>query len=144
MDADPTPPSAEFVDVGPPLSPAEAGMLEFELEKRGIVTRLRFCERGKEGDRQAVQVAPADLSAALAAREEVLPPEATPAEAPPASRSHKARNAAIAGVLGLVAAGRVARIVAVPKGGSTALLMLGVAVTVAAAAFGLTRDPPGT
>lgn len=114
-------------------------MLEFELEKRGVATRLRFCDRGEEGDRQAVQVAPADLPLALAVREEVLPPVAAP-EAPPASRSHRFRNAAIAGLLGLVAAGRVARIVAIPKGGSTALLMLGVAVTVGAAAFGLTRE----
>ncbi|MCK6459503.1 MAG: hypothetical protein L6Q95_06370 [Planctomycetes bacterium] len=139
MDAGPTPPSAEFVDVGPPLSPAEAGMLEFELEKRGVVTRLRFCERAEEGDRQAVQVATPDLAAALVVRGEVLPPEAAP-EAPPASRSHRFRNAAIAGLLGLVAAGRVARIVAIPKGGSTALVMLGVAAAVAAAAFGLTRE----
>jgi hypothetical protein len=131
--------TAEFADVGPPLSPAEAGMLEFELEKRGVVTHLRFCERGPEGARQAVQVGTSDLAAALAVREEILTPAAAP-EAPPASRSHRVRNAAIAGVLGLVASARVARIVAIPKGGSTALVMVGVAVALAAAAFGLTRE----
>jgi hypothetical protein len=128
-----------FADVGPPLSPAEAGKLEFELEKRGVATRLRICERGADGARQAVQVAEADLATALALREELLPPAPAP-EAPPASRSHRVRNAVIAGILGLVASARVARIVAIPKGGSTALVMLGVAVALAAAAFGLTRE----
>jgi hypothetical protein len=128
-----------FADVGPPLSPAEAGMLEFELEKRGVATRLRVSERGADGARQAVQVPEADLAAALAVREEVLPAKAAP-EAPPAPRSRRVRNALIAGVLGLVASARVARIVAIPKGGSTALVMVGVAVSVAAAAFGLTRE----
>jgi hypothetical protein len=114
-------------------------MLELELEKRGVATRLRICERGADGARQAVQVAEADLATALALREEVLPTRAAP-EAPPASRSHRVRNAVIAGILGLVASARVARIVAIPKGGSTALVMLGVAVALAAAAFGLTRE----
>jgi hypothetical protein len=131
--------AAEFVDVGPPLSPAEAGLLEFELERRGVGTRLRICERGAEGDRQAVQVAPADLAAATAVRDELLPP--VPAPEPPLARgSARIRNAVIAGVLAFVASARVARIVATPRGGATALVMVAAAVAAAAAAFGLTRQ----
>lgn len=135
-------PSAEFVDIGQPLSPAEAGMLEYELEKRGVATRLRICPRGPDGDRQAVQVAPADLASAAALRAEILPTRPAP-EAPPASRSNRIRNALIAGALGLVASLRLVRMVQVPKGAMTALVVLGFAGSVAAAAFGLTKEPPG-
>jgi len=132
---------AEFVDVGPPLSPAEAGTLEYELEKRGIALRLRECGRGSDGDRQAVQVAPADLAAAMAVRDGLFP--AAPDPGPEkASRSKRWRNAAIAGVLGLVASARVVRLVRVPKGSTTAFLILGIAAAFFAVAFGLTKEPP--
>jgi hypothetical protein len=132
----------EFVDVGTPLSPAEAGTLEYELEKRGIAIRLRVCERGPLGDRQAVQVAPADLAAATALREELFPAGKAP-EPPQAPRSKRLRNGIIAGVLGMVASMRVVRIVKVPKGPMTLLVVVGIALALFAAAFGVTRDPPG-
>ncbi|HEX5137328.1 MAG TPA: hypothetical protein VFY93_10165 [Planctomycetota bacterium] len=135
-------PSAEFVDVGQPLSPAEAGMLEYELEQRGVATRLRICPRGPDGDRQVVQVATADLSVAAAARAEILPARPAP-EAPPASRSHRLRNALIAGAIGLIASLRIVRMVHVPKGAMTAFVVLGFAGSVAAAAFSLTKEHPG-
>jgi len=109
-------PSAEFVDVGQPLSPAQAGVLEYELEQRGVATRLRICPRGPDGDRQA---------------------------APP-SRSARLRNALIAGGIGLLASLKLVRMVHVPKGAMTALVVLGFAGSVAAAAFSLTKEPPRT
>ena len=71
----------QFVDVGAPLSPAEAGMLEYELERKGIAVRLRLCARDGDGDHQAVQVAAGDLAVAMAAREELFP--VAPAPEPP-------------------------------------------------------------
>lgn len=131
----------EFVDAGPPLSPAEAGLFEFELERRGVATHLHFCERGVEGDRQAVQVRASDLKAALALRREILPERAAPgAPSHTPRRRGRIRNAVIAGALGLVGSMRVARIFPLPKGPATALVVLGAAVALAAAAFGLTRE----
>jgi hypothetical protein len=129
-----------FVDVGPPLSPADADALEYELGQRGIVSRLRLCDRGADGDRQAVQVARADVERALVVRDGLFP--AAP-EAPPASRSNRLRNGIVAGVLGLVASMRVVRLVRVPKGGATAVVILGIAAALFAAAFGMTKEPPG-
>lgn len=129
-----------FLDVGTPLSPAEAGALEFELKKRGIALRLRICERDGNGDRQAVQVAPADLAFAIAVRHGLFP--AAPAPEPPqASRSHRLRNAVIAAVLGLVASARVVRLVRIPKGPTKAFLVLGIAAVFFAVAFGLSKGP---
>lgn len=130
-----------FVDVGPPLSPAEAGTLEYALEKRGVALRLRICARDGDGDRQAVQVAPADLAAAMAVRDEFFP-AAPAAETREPSRSKRWRNATIAGVLGLVASARVVRLVRVPKGSTTAFVILGIAAAFFAVAFGLTKGPP--
>jgi len=130
----------DFVDVGAPLSPAEAGMLEFELERRGIALNLRICARDGNGDRQAVQVKPADLAAATAVREECLP--AAPAPEPPqTSRSHRLRNGLIAAVLGLVGSARVVRLVRVPRGPLTAMIVLGSALVLFAIIAGVTpRD----
>jgi hypothetical protein len=130
-------PGDGFADVGSPLSPAKASMLEFELERRGIVFRLRFLERDRDGDRQAVQVAPADLEAALAVRREILPEVAV---APVTSRPHRMRNAAIAGVLGLVGSLRVVRLVRLPRGPLTAMIVLGAAAVLFAVVFGVGRD----
>jgi len=140
MDADPP---AGFVDVGAPLSPAQASLLETELEGRGVAIRLRICGRDAEGrDRQAVQVASADLEGALAMRRTLFPPPQAP-EAPPPPRSHRLRNGVIAAVIGLVASLRVVRLVRVPKGSPTVLVVLGVAASLFAAGFGFTRRPPG-
>jgi hypothetical protein len=132
---------AEFVDVGAPLSPAEAGMLEYELEKRGIAIRLRICQRGADGDRQAVQVAPTDFAAATAVRAELFPAGKAP-EPPKIARSKRLRNGIIAGVLGLVASVRVVRLVRIPRGPATAIVVLAIAIALFAAAFGLTQEPP--
>lgn len=134
-------PDVEFVDVGLPLSPAEAGMLEYELEQRGIAIRLRMCDRGPDGDRQAVQVAPADLPASLAVRDTLFPPVAPVPPAPP--RSHRLRNGLIAAVVGLIGSLRLVRIVRVPRGSMTALVVLGVAAAFFATAFSITKEPPG-
>ncbi|MFI5402015.1 MAG: hypothetical protein ACHQ1G_03690 [Planctomycetota bacterium] len=130
----------DFVDVGAPLSPAEAGMLEFELERRGIALKLRICERDGNGDRQAVQVAPFDLAAATAVREELI--RAAPAPEPPqSSRSHRWRNGLIAAVLGLVGSARVVRLVRVPRGPLGAMIVLGSALVLFAIVAGVTpRD----
>lgn len=130
-----------FADVGPPLSPADADTLEYELGRRGIVSHLRLCGRGADGDRQAVQVAPSDLERARGVRDGLFP--AAP-EAPPVSRSHRLRNGIVAGVLGLVASMRVVRLVRVPKGGATAVVILGIAAALFAAAFGLTKESSDT
>jgi hypothetical protein len=132
---------ADFVDVGLPLSPSEAGMLEFELERRGIALRLRICDRETGGDRQVVQVAPADLSRALAIRGHLFP--SAPPEAPPAPRAHRLRNGLIAGALGLVASLRLVRFVPVPRGAATTLVVFGFAGTLFAAAYGLSKDRGG-
>jgi len=136
-------PADGFVDVGLPLSPAQASLLETELERRGVAIRLRICGRDAEGrDRQAVQVSAADLEAAMAARLALFPPPPVP-ETPPRPRSNRLRNAVIAGVIGLVASLRVVRLVRVPKGSPTVLVVLGVAASLFAAGFTLTKDPPG-
>jgi len=129
----------QFVDVGAPLSPAEAGMLEYELERRGIAVQVRLCARDADGDHQAVQVAPGDIAAAMAVREELF--AAAPAPEPPqASRSHRWRNGLIAAVLGLVGSARVVRLVRVPKGPVAALVVVGVAVALFAVVSGISRD----
>jgi len=134
--------AAEFVDVGLPLSPAQAGLLEYELEQRGVATRLRICPRGPDGDIQAVQVATADLAAATQVRAEILPARPAAPEAPPASHSARIRNALIAGGIGLLASLKLVRMVHVPKGAMTALVVLGFAASIAAATFSLTKEPP--
>ena len=136
-------PDAKFVDVGPPLSPSQAGLLESVLEQRGIALRLRICDRGADGrDRQAVQVADADLAAALEARSALFPAPAAP-PTPPKKRSNRLRAAALAGFLGLFLSLRIVRYVPVPKGSLTALVVFAVGATCFAAAFGFTKDPPG-
>ena len=100
---------ADFIDVGSPLSPAEAGLLEHELEKRGLATRLRFCDRDEAGDHQAVQVTAADLPSAMAIRAELFPAAAAPPPPLP-SRSHRLRNGLIAAIT-LAEVPRVVRLV---------------------------------
>jgi len=133
-------PGDEFVDVGQPLSPADAGLLEYELERRGIGMHLRICERGPDGDRQVVEVAAADLQAAIAVRDALFPPKPPPLPPPP--RSRRLRNGAIAAVVGFVGSLRLVRLVRVPRGSMTALVVVGVAAALFTLAFGITKDPP--
>ncbi len=129
----------QFVDVGTPLSPADAGALEYELERRGIAVRLRLCARDAEGDHQVVQVASEDLPAAMAARAELVGAPAAP-DPPRASRSRRWRNGLIAAVLGLVGSARVVRLVRVPRGPVTALIVVAVALALFVAVSGFQRD----
>jgi hypothetical protein len=136
-------PADDFVDVGPPLSPADAGFLEFELGRRGLAARVRLCRREDSRDRQAVQVAAKDLAAALAARGELLPPAPPPPPSRPRSgRAARLGAATFAAVLGTVAALRVLRLTRIPRGPVTAAVVAGVIVVAFVAAFALGREPP--
>jgi hypothetical protein len=137
-------PGDEFVDVGPPLSPAEAGFLELELGRRGLAARTRFCPRADGRDWQAVQVAAKDLDAAMAARQELLPP----APPPPPRRARPGRagrigTAALAAMLGMVAALRVLRLTRIPRGPVTAAMVAIVVVAAFGVAYAIRGDPPG-
>jgi hypothetical protein len=147
-DAAPAERPAGFVPVGGPLSPAEAGFLEFELGQDGIDSFTHVVQ-GDPGDgaRQQVEVAPADLAAALEVRERILADAS--AEPPPgSSRNPRSRNALFAAILGFVAALRVGRIihpgplVAVAAVLLSVTLYLGVSRSGAATTSGDDPEPP--
>jgi hypothetical protein len=147
-DAAPAERPAGFVPVGDPLSPAEAGFLEFELRERDIesFTHVVKDEAGADA-RQQVEVAPADLETALALRERMLAEApAEPVSAP--SRNPRRRSAVFAAILGFVAVLRVGRmvhpgpLVAVAAVLLSATVYLGVSRTGAGAGTADDPEPP--
>jgi len=132
-----------WVPVGEPLSPAEAGFLELELEGHGIEYQTRFCEEGEADrpNRQVVQVAPANLEEALALRAQVLEEPTLQHAPPPKPESPLARwrNASLAAVLGAVAVLRFARILHAGVMRGAAALVVGLLCFVVVLGF---KRPP--
>lgn len=113
------------VPVGGGLSPAGAGLLEWELSREGIPCRTRLGEGVDR--RQWIEVAAADLARARAVRDRVFPAKS---EAPAPPRRAKVRRARNAMLVVLLVLGGGARLVRVFHSGA-----LAVAATLLLAGF---------